>query len=119
MKGKRLFIGGIPFGSTVDSLRAAFAQAGTVVDASIASYPDTGRSKGFGFIEMSSEAEAEAAVAMWHDKEFEGRMLKVDYALPRGEAPRREGGAQGFRGPRRSNDFGQQPRRDFGSADRA
>ncbi len=109
MKGKRLFIGGIPFSSTVDSLRAAFAQAGTVVDASIASYPDTGRSKGFGFIEMSTEAEAEAAVAMWHDKEFEGRMLKVDYALPRGEAPRRDAG---FRGPRRSNDFGQQPRRD-------
>lgn len=117
MKGKRLFIGGIPFNSTVESLRAAFGQVGTVVDASIASYPDTGRSKGFGFIEMSSEAEAQAAIDLWHNKEFEGRMLKVDFALPKSDAPRRPAGD--FRPRRSGGDYGRRANDGFGGETRA
>ncbi len=79
---KKLYVGGIPYSSTDDTLRDAFAQAGAVVSASIIVDRMTGRSKGFGFVEMETEEDAQRAVDMWHDKEFEGRRLTVSPARP-------------------------------------
>lgn len=78
----KLYVGGIPYSSTDASLRDAFAKAGTVVSASIIIDRMTGRSKGFGFVEMASEAEADAAINMWNGQDFEGRKLTVNVARP-------------------------------------
>jgi cold-inducible RNA-binding protein len=87
--GKKLFIGGISYSSTEDALRNAFAQSGTVESAVIIMDRATGRSKGFGFVEMSSDEEAQAAIDMWNGKELDGRKIIVNEARP--QAPR-EGG---------------------------
>lgn len=79
---KKLFVGGINFKTTEDDLKEAFAQAGTVESAVIITERDTGRSKGFGFVEMSSEDEAKAAIDMWDQKELDGRTLTVNEARP-------------------------------------
>ena len=73
----KLFVGGIPFESTEDALKAAFEEAGTVVSAKIITDRETGRSRGFGFVEMSSPEEAQTAMEMWDGKEFEGREISV------------------------------------------
>ena len=78
----KLYVGGIPYTTTEDGLRAAFAKAGNVTSASIIIDRMTGRSKGFGFVEMSSEAEADAAINMWNGMDFEGRKLTVNIARP-------------------------------------
>lgn len=77
-----LYVGGIPYTSTEDTISAAFAQAGTVVSVKIIQDKMTGRSRGFGFVEMGSPAEAQAAIEMWDGQEFEGRRLKVNEARP-------------------------------------
>jgi len=82
---KRLFIGGLPYEATEDELKEAFSKAGTVESANIITDRMTGRSKGFGFIEMSSEDEAKKAKEMWHEQEFNGRTLTVDEARPKSE----------------------------------
>jgi RNA recognition motif-containing protein len=82
---KRLFVGGIAWATTDDSLQAAFAQAGTVEYAKIATDRMTGRSRGFGFVEMATEEEAQKAIALWDGKELDGRVLKVNEAMPREE----------------------------------
>lgn len=87
---KKLYVGGLPYSSTDDSLKGAFAQAGTVESAVIIMDKMTGRSKGFGFVEMSSDAEAQAAIEMWNGKDFEGRKLTVNEARPMEERPRRD-----------------------------
>ena len=79
---KKLFVGGINFKTTEDDLKEAFAQAGTVESAVIITERDTGRSKGFGFVEMSSEDEVKAAIEMWDQKELDGRTLTVNEARP-------------------------------------
>lgn len=94
--GKKLFIGSISFSTTDDSLRAAFEQAGTVESASVIMDRATGRSKGFGFVEMSTEEEAQAAIAMWNDKELDGRAIKVSEARPKEDRPS-SGGGGGYR----------------------
>jgi cold-inducible RNA-binding protein len=81
----KLFVGGIAWATTNESLREAFEQAGTVEDATILTDRDTGRSRGFGFVTMSSEAEAQAAIEMWDGKELDGRAIKVNVAKPREE----------------------------------
>ncbi|HLP44294.1 MAG TPA: RNA-binding protein [Candidatus Nanoarchaeia archaeon] len=88
---KKLYVGGIPYSSTDQTLKDAFSQAGTVTSASIIMDRMTGRSKGFGFVEMSSDAEAQAAIDMWNGKEFEGRNLTVSEARPMTERPPRRG----------------------------
>lgn len=99
MATTKLYVGGIPYRSTEDELRTAFEEAGTVTSVSIISDRMTGRSRGFGFVEMGSEAEAEAAIQRWDGKELDGRMLSVSMARPREDRPaRREGG--GFGGDR-------------------
>ena len=89
---KKLYVGGVPYTSTDDSLKAAFAQAGEVMSANIIMDRMTGRSKGFGFVEMADDAGAQAAIDMWNGKEFEGRKLTVNEARPmEPRAPRRGG----------------------------
>ena len=90
---KKLYVGGIPYSTTEDGLKAAFAQAGEVLSSAIIIDKMTGRSKGFGFIEMANDADAEKAIEMWNGKDFEGRSLTVNEARPLEErAPRREFG---------------------------
>ncbi|EKD76419.1 MAG: hypothetical protein ACD_43C00118G0001 [uncultured bacterium] len=78
-----LFVGGIAFKSTDDTLREAFMQAGNVVSAKIIMDKMTGRSRGFGFVEMSTPEEAQAAIQMWDGKELDGRRIAVKEAQPR------------------------------------
>ena len=96
VQGNKLYVGGIPYRSTEDDLKKAFGEAGSVVSASIISDRMTGRSRGFGFVEMASEAEAQAAIDRWDGKDMDGRTLSVSFARPQGERPaRREGGFGG------------------------
>lgn len=78
----KLYVGGIPYSTTEAALRDAFAKAGNVVSASIIIDRMTGRSKGFGFVEMSTDDEAQAAINMWNGQDFEGRTLTVNVARP-------------------------------------
>ena len=98
-QGNKLYVGGIPYRSTEDDLKKAFGEAGSVVSASIISDRMTGRSRGFGFVEMASPAEAQAAIDRWDGKELDGRTLSVSFAAPQASRPpRREGGGYGDRG---------------------
>lgn len=86
---KKLYVGGIPYSSTDTNLKDAFSQAGTVTSASVIVDRMTGRSKGFGFVEMSTDEEAAAAIDMWNGKDFEGRNLTVSEARPMTDRPAR------------------------------
>ncbi|MFA5842037.1 MAG: RNA-binding protein [Candidatus Paceibacterota bacterium] len=86
----KLYVGGLPYSSTADELKSHFAQAGNVVSATIINDKMTGRSKGFGFVEMSSPEEAQKAIEMFHGKDFGGRNLTVNEARPMEERPRRD-----------------------------
>jgi len=79
---KRLYIGGLPYTTNEDGLKSAFSQAGTVESASIVMDRMTGRSRGFGFVEMSTDDEAMKAIEMFNGKDFEGRKLTVNEAKP-------------------------------------
>lgn len=83
--GTKLFVGSLSWGTTSDMLREAFAQAGTVADAVVISDRMSGRSKGFGFVEMASPEEATAAIEMWNEKELDGRKIIVNEARPKEE----------------------------------
>src|SRR3989344_2311972 len=98
-QGNKLYVGGIPYRSTEDDMKKAFGEAGTVTSASIISDRMTGRSRGFGFVEMASPAEAQAAIDRWDGKELDGRTLSVSFARPQGDRPpRRDGSGYGDRG---------------------
>jgi RNA recognition motif-containing protein len=92
---KRLYVGNLPFNSTDESLQEIFAQAGSVQSAKIITDRDTGRSKGFGFVEMASDQEAADAIQKFNGAEYGGRNMTVSEARPM--APR-EGGGGGNRG---------------------
>ncbi len=79
----KLFVGSLSWGVRDDALKAAFEQAGTVVSAVVITDRDTGRSKGFGFVEMASPEEAQAAITMWNEQELDGRKIIVNEARPR------------------------------------
>lgn len=90
---KKLYVGGIPYSTTEDDLKAAFAEMGAVTSSAIIIDKMTGRSKGFGFIEMANDADADKAIAEMNGKDFQGRTLTVNEARPLEErAPRREFG---------------------------
>ncbi|HBB43795.1 MAG: RNP-1 like protein RNA-binding protein [Parcubacteria group bacterium GW2011_GWA1_44_13] len=90
---KKLYVGGIPYSTTEDDLKAAFAEMGEVTSSAIIIDKMTGRSKGFGFIEMANDADADKAIAEMNGKDFQGRTLTVNEARPLEErAPRREFG---------------------------
>lgn len=85
----KLYVGGLPYSTTQDALQAAFGAAGTVTSATIIVDKMTGRSKGFGFVEMSSDEEAQKAIEMFNGKDFEGRNLTVNEARPMTPRPPR------------------------------
>lgn len=80
--GNKLFVGSISWGSTEDGLREAFSQAGSVVSVKIITDRETGRSKGFCFVEMETPEDAQAAIQMWNEKELDGRTIYVSEARP-------------------------------------
>jgi len=86
---KQLYVGGLPYSSTEDAVRSAFEQAGAVSSVKLMTDKFTGRSRGFGFVEMADEAGAASAIEMWDGKEFEGRRLKVNEARPLEDRPPR------------------------------
>lgn len=91
----KLYVGGIPYTSTNESLRAHFEQAGAVEDATILMDKMTNRSRGFGFVTMANEDDANKAIDMFNGKDFEGRGLTVNIARPMeerapGAGPRRD-----------------------------
>jgi RNA recognition motif-containing protein len=96
--GKKLYCGNLGFNVSSSDLDQLFAQFGTVQSAEVINDRDTGRSKGFGFVEMGSEAEAQAAIAGINGTEHDGRTLTVNEARPREE--RRGGGGGGGGGGR-------------------
>ncbi len=96
--GKRLYIGGISYDTTEDALRDAFAQAGAVETCSIIIDRMSGRSKGFGFVEMATDDEAQKAIELWNGKELDGRRLTVNEARPMQPRPPRGGGFGGGNG---------------------
>lgn len=95
---KKLYVGGLPYSITDDSLKTFFAEAGNVESAVVITDRMTGRSKGFGFVEMTTEEEAQKAIELFDGKEMEGRKITVNEARPREERPRgnfNRGGGQG------------------------
>lgn len=90
--GKKLYVGNLAFSVDSNSLGSVFAKFGTVESASVITDRDTGRSKGFGFVEMSSDSEAEECIRSLAGQDFEGRKLNVSEAKPQ---ERRSGGGGG------------------------
>ena len=81
----KLYVGNLSYRTTEDDLRSLFAEAGTISSVTLIKDRDTGRSKGFGFIEMSSQAEAQTAISMFNGKVLNERELTVNIARPRKE----------------------------------
>jgi RNA recognition motif-containing protein len=81
--GRKLYVGNLPYSITEQSLREAFAASGTVDTVSLVTDRDTGQSKGFAFVEMSSDQEAQAATEALNGKMLDGRQIKVNEAKPR------------------------------------
>jgi cold-inducible RNA-binding protein len=98
---KNIFVGNLNFGATEDAVRALFEAYGTVERVSIITDRDTGRAKGFGFVEMSANAEADQAIAGLNGRELDGRALNVNEARPK--ADRGSGGGGGGGGHRSNN----------------
>ena len=98
----KLFVGGISWSTSDDALKAFFSQVGTVVSATVIMDRFSGKSKGFGFVEMDSDESANKAISLFDGKELDGRTVKVNEAKPMEDRP-----------PRRDN-FSRGPRNDFG-----
>jgi RNA recognition motif-containing protein len=96
--GKKLYVGNLPFTASDETLHETFWAYGTVQSAKVITDRDSGRSKGFGFVEMSSDAEAQAAISKLNGADFGGRPLTVNEARPM--EPRSGGGGGGGRGGR-------------------
>lgn len=92
---KNIFVGNLSFGATEDAVRSLFEAYGTVDRVNVVTDRDTGRARGFGFVEMSVNAEADRAIAGLNGKELDGRALNVNEARPKED---RGGGGGGFRG---------------------
>jgi RNA recognition motif-containing protein len=88
----KLYVGNLPFSIRDDGLQELFAQAGSVISAAVITDRESGRSKGFGFVEMGSPEEAEKAIQMFNGYSFDGRDLRVSIARPREDRPRGGGG---------------------------
>ena len=102
----KLYVGNLSYNTTEDDLRTLFTQAGTVSSVALIKDRDTGRSKGFGFVEMTTQVEAQKAISMFNAFKLNDRELTVNLARPREERTggrfdnRRDGGGYGQRGPR-------------------
>ena len=99
--GKKLFVGNLPFSINDSTLATLFAETGTVESAKVITDRDTGRSKGFGFVEMSSDQEATESITKLNGRDMDGRALTVSEAKP--QAPREN---RGFGGGGRGGGFG-------------
>jgi RNA recognition motif-containing protein len=109
----KLYVGNLPY-TTVDAdLQTLFSQAGTVKSAQVIRDRASGRSKGFGFVEMSSAEEAQSAITMFHGKDYSGRPLTVNLARPREERPAGGGGGYRSGGGHRSGGGDRERRRDY------
>ena len=91
--GRKLYVGNLPYSATEQTLHETFSQCGTVETANMITDRDTGQSKGFGFVEMSSDSEAQKAIQELNGSTLEGRQIKVNEAKPK--APRSGGGGGG------------------------
>ncbi len=96
--GKRLFVGNLPYSANDAELKETFSQAGTVESAQVIIEKMTGRSKGFGFVEMATDEEAAKAIELLNGKDFAGRPLVVNEARPMEPRAPRQGGFGGGRG---------------------
>ncbi len=96
--GKKLYIGNLPYSADDAALQSIFAQAGTVSSATVIFDRATGRSRGFGFVEMANDNEAADAIQKFNGADYDGRPMIVSEAKPEGERPRREGGGGGAGG---------------------
>src|ERR1044072_5467689 len=96
--GKKLYVGNLSYNVTSSDLEQLFGQHGQVSSAQIINDRDTGRSKGFGFVEMSNDAEADAAITALNGQQHNGRALTVNEARPREERGPRSGGGGGYGG---------------------
>ena len=106
--GNKLYVGNLPYSFRDEDLQQTFSQFGSVNSAKVMMERDTGRSKGFGFVEMGSDAEAQAAIEGLHGKDMGGRALVVNEARPMEPRPPRSGGfgGGGYGGGRREGGFG-------------
>src|SRR5216110_8777 len=98
----KLYVGNLSFQTSSQELQELFAQVGTVESAAVVEDRETGRSRGFGFVEMSSKEEGQAAITQFHGKEVNGRNLTVNEAKPR---ENRNGGGGGYGGGGRSSRY--------------
>src|SRR6516164_10562316 len=96
--GKKLYVGNLAYGITDSDLQQMFGAHGTVQSAQVIMDRDTGRSKGFGFVEMGSDQEAQAAIAALNGQDRDGRALVVNEARPKAEGGRGGGGRGGYGG---------------------
>ena len=95
--GRKLYVGNLPYSATEDSLREAFSASGTVDSVHLITDRDTGQSKGFAFVEMASDGEAQRATQAMNGATLDGRQIKVNEAKPKGSGGggRRDGGGGG------------------------
>ena len=93
--GKKLYVGNLPFSATEQDLSETFAQCGTVDSVKIITDRDTGRSKGFGFVEMSTDDEAQKAISKFNGADYDGRAMTVNEAKPMAPRENRGGGGGG------------------------
>jgi len=100
---QKLFIGGLAFSTSTERLREVFAAAGQVESAAVVTDRDTGRSRGFGFVEMATPEEAELAITQFNGKDLDGRQIRVEKASA-------SGGGAGGGGSRSPRGFGGPPR---------
>jgi RNA recognition motif-containing protein len=100
---QKLFIGGLAFSTSTERLREVFAAAGQVESAAVVTDRDTGRSRGFGFVEMATTEEAEQAISQFNGKDLDGRQIRVEKASA-------SGGGAGGGGSRSPRGFGGPPR---------
>jgi len=96
--GKKLYVGNLSYNVDSSTLQQLFSAHGTVESAEVIADRDTGRSKGFGFVEMASEGEAQAAIAALNGQQHEGRALTVNEAKPKEKRPGGGGGRGGYGG---------------------
>ncbi len=106
----KLYVGNLSFSTSSEELQELFAQAGTVESATVVEDRDTGRSRGFGFVEMASKEEGEKAIEQFNGTEMNGRSLTVNEAKPREDRGNRGGGGRGYGGNRGGGGGGRESR---------